>query len=1442
MRQRVSRAMIASVYVSDDECPRYRFSVLLGSTSLVQTSFSPLRCMFCFSERMLSVIPFFLLFALSLSLYVLDDAVLSSSYSFPHFLVLGHSPFPFSPLHTLSVESLSPFADGDSFIHRESCLPHQWSCGDGQCIADRFAVQKPTRSATCRSRRDLFFFCETHHTQLMWTMPNGRCFGGEGKFNASTGENGTEEEQCEYLLRCALSEGAESGCACSKEASCTKIFEEKCPAASIQYPKGAMSAPYMFFFYNRTRNWTRFLPDVVLLNGTVQCRGSSISLTRWIVVGEELSERQMTNNEFCREEFNRSLGEQCSHWNESIDLCQEWNPCLSTSRIKDGWDNCLDESDELNRTDCSLVQRHRFRCSIGQPACLSVVALGDWRDDCHNQFDELWLGTGRHLAGMNCNDRWKDECSLLRQYIEQSASRETKEMNIHSKVALPFRSYCNTFWNTGSREDENITECREGWICRPDQWQCQTGQCIDLSWLSDKEWDCDDASDEYQQTSSAAATAHFFRCLSPRTSEGHPWIDLNRSEIGDHHVDCAGAIDERNTRKHCSQSSMLGYHFLCPSTNTCLPFWLHCRPGYRCPATIDDEGWCARENESLECRHVVDFVCFNGTCIEDGRCNEKLECPLGEDEYMCDYLSSKRENIVRYREEKQWQLRTTERTLQLIRFPLSVTIEEKKSNSSSSTSQPSVFSRNLSSSDVFPSCNRGLSVFSSNGSLICFCPPQYYGEKCQFHADRLLIVLHLNLSRSLYTLESEQTIVLKLLVLLIFANQTLITHEFHIRPALEINEFKKKFVHLSYSRSAMFREQRILRSHPESYLFFLRIEAYRTNEVEGLSLLTVWQYPLRFSHLPVDRFAQVLHLTRLTNISNPCSSDPCRGEHEECRQLMNQPSEYLCLCRTNFTGENCSIEDHQCLDGACASQSLCKPNYRALLRGNALPYCICPLDRFGPRCDIQHEYCQRTPCQHGASCFPTSEPDRVACVCTVEYHGPFCQWRKPQWRLSLSEILPSAASVVQYFEIDLTSLDLRLVHQQVFSTLPPTIEYFHQGEQLPSIALAKLYSTDEKFSSQIFLLSVYVNVLSIEGTTEISGNNRCPHVHSLGQGSLDHSFDVSGNFCLSVVLEAFPIRYHRICANNSALLCFHDDLYLCICADNHTRVECFRYDDTLERCSSCVTGSRCLQGDRSRVTDYLCLCSPCHSGRRCQFNSISFTFTLDQLFHTDLISSNKRTMISSLILFSSLGFFFALPNNLFSFVTLNRRSSLRTGIGHYLRCLSIVNQLSLALLAARLIHLTLTTSSLLKFRPTTDDVLCKILSYFLTCFSRTSYWLSSFVALERLYTVIFLRKRWLKQPHIACRLILFIFGLIFTTTAYEIVLIKSFSSTDEGTGTICVIEFPIYHRSLWISIHQSIAILNLLLPMLITLCSTVTIIRIVIRAKMNVRTPTECKR
>jgi hypothetical protein len=112
--------------------------------------------------------------------------------------------------------------------------------------------------------------------------------------------------------------------------------------------------------------------------------------------------------------------------NESTDRCNEWNSCFSITRIKDGWDNCLNKRDEVDQTSveieksCASVRRHRFHCSAEQSTCLSVMKMGDSYRDCQNNFDERWYGDGHELSKVNCNDRTIDECSLLRQYIDRS--------------------------------------------------------------------------------------------------------------------------------------------------------------------------------------------------------------------------------------------------------------------------------------------------------------------------------------------------------------------------------------------------------------------------------------------------------------------------------------------------------------------------------------------------------------------------------------------------------------------------------------------------------------------------------------------------------------------------------------------------------------------------------------------------------------------------------------------------------------------------------------------------------------------------------------------------------------------------------------------------------------------------------------------------------------
>ena len=159
--------------------------------------------------------------------------------------------------------------------------------------------------------------------------------------------------------------------------------------------------------------------------------------------------------------------------------------------------------------------------------------------------------------------------------------------------------------------------------------------------------------------------------------------------------------------------------------------------------------------------------------------------------------------------------------------------------------------------------------------------------------------------------------------------------------------------------------------------------------------------------------------------------------------------------------------------------------------------------------------------------------------------------------------------------------------------------------------------------------------------------------------------------------------------------------------------------------------------------------------------------------------------------------------------------------------MSVTNQLSLA-------HLTVIIT-MFRSSPLIDDLFCKVLGYLLTCVTRLSSWLPSFVALERAYTTIFLNKHWFKQPRVARSLMFFTLLAILLSSLDELLFVKLFISIDDGNSAMCVIEYPSSRRSMWISIHQIVSVSHFLFPLLINLFSTLTIMTIVIKSKVNIR-------
>jgi hypothetical protein len=221
---------------------------------------------------------------------------------------------------------------------------------------------------------------------------------------------------------------------------------------------------------------------------------------------------------------------------------------------------------------------------------------------------------GIKLSTLICNAESKDDCGRVRQYIEASWNLDTNNSSDQQLQLpkIPFRALCDSFWNWGSKEDEDIGMCQKWWKCLENQWQCRSGQCIEIEWVLDGEWDCVDASDEQaifvpsnnfslrnlnlinnEQLTEEFITLYnnqsFWKlcnltveypCFRANVSDplnithNRPCISLH--QIGDGHVDCAGGLDERNNLKNCRFATMLGYHFQCSSTETCIPYFYHC--------------------------------------------------------------------------------------------------------------------------------------------------------------------------------------------------------------------------------------------------------------------------------------------------------------------------------------------------------------------------------------------------------------------------------------------------------------------------------------------------------------------------------------------------------------------------------------------------------------------------------------------------------------------------------------------------------------------------------------------------------------------------------------------------------------------------------------------------------------------------------------------------
>jgi hypothetical protein len=1095
--------------------------------------------------------------------------------------------------------------------------------------------------------RDINYMCEavTRYLQPWWTINGGYCLPYSLAYQKLGLDTIVDDKICTFLLKCALSNSLDQDCQYKNVTAYRSAINDLCGQdLYLAYPRlYPLLAPFVYMVYERNRDWTKKKPDVTMYYGGVKCIGYQFVSNRYLLYPRHetisLYAYQLGEYYLCNAEEgtygNRNYSGphyDINCWNNSKTFNNRSYQvsfecdirCISKYRLRDGIDDCLRADEHLSvNNSCPQIQHHRFQCSSSEPTCLLAAALGNWGASCSNARDEFDSKRGTFLTDtVNCKQRNDAVCTYLRNYIQSSSyidknkttTNDNSILDDHSTTAIPFRSYCDSFFNTKSGTDELPQFCTD-WICSIDEYQCLSGQCIIQSWLCDGkfilstnlvltfipflvfvgEWDCNDGSDEQRLFIMNSLNDHNSKLMNItkikqqchqqyrinntpfsdicdisseypcfRTDADDPFdLTLHRpcidlAQIGDGKIDCLSGLDERN-RLQCSTEGMLGFHFQFNGSNCGAYMQLCTRDNpWTSGINVAYDTVCFHQKKQFkngtvsDCNGPKDVMCLNDICLKNARCDGKMECLHGEDEYRC---IPQNQSEYAYR----WQKRNKQiKNLRLRNYPLPRQLlqkqpayhpEEKdryvllavgKSNNLLNLTTPTTELMDDATTvyktrdskvqsvydivrDALPNgtitfenhylpfiCNRGLAVKYHTNDTVCFCPPSFYGSQCEFYSDRITIITHLDLVN--YRSSFHQIAAIKILTTFLFHNQIIDYHEFHVIPQLQHeNNYIKQAMYFLYPRSKVFIQMK-KNNRSGTQLYSVQFETFHLYLNEIIEPIGVWKYPIYFDFLPSFRLSKILrsHPPVPSFENNRCLNNSC-SKNGICQEIINSNhSLYFCSCHSGYYGINCEFHDEQC-NNYCSSKSICKPKYRGILTGNHHPLCLCPIATFGSSCYLKNDHCQKNPCLHGGSCVVTynmTDTKGYICVCTNLFEGGLCQFPKgtvdielvlsSDSTLNASDVVAVTVSFKDYYILSL-AFDVR--HQQVYGLLPSHLKLnydYRLGTGAPATAVMKVYGPSYRSEEPTYyILYYYPNEKEINITVDLISENRCPFVQTL---------------------------------------------------------------------------------------------------------------------------------------------------------------------------------------------------------------------------------------------------------------------------------------------------------------------------------------------------------
>ncbi|CAF2956955.1 unnamed protein product [Rotaria sp. Silwood2] len=546
-----------------------------------------------------------------------------------------------------------------------------------------------------------------------------------------------------------------------------------------------------------------------------------------------------------------------------------------------------------------------------------------------------------------------------------------------------------------------------------------------------------------------------------------------------------------------------------------------------------------------------------------------------------------------------------------------------------------------------------------------------------------------------YYATSDWRQVFSFVIILIDDNEIIQSHD-HIEY-LSIRDCDTKFnVYLLYSTRP--------KNIPTNY--FIRIHAF--NKL-SLKYRASWIFPVEFSFLPVHRLSVLLIVPVLDVEPIQTCIKPCI--HGQCYNYINNKNYKFCQCKSGWLGVQCNIE-YKC---DCANNSLCIDR----------SICVCPLGQFGYRCYLYQSSCQLKPCINNGQCVPGDERyisrqmSESMCICSEEYFGIQCEHRQTRIDISLHhELMIPSSLLVHFITVSnqthpiRSSLKKKISWDQDILTLYTSIQ-FH-------IAFAEMFN-----NYYLIILREQIIVSAII-STQIIPSYRCLSIHELFNQTLSHRHLLR------------RIKYYHIpCQERFDLVCFYDDIHLCLC-DTFRRSNCFEFDHNMtydcRGYNLCENGGQCFEDSRKCPTSAVCVCQDCYYGSRCQFSTKGSILSLDTIFGYQIrpnVDITRQSYVVKIVLFVTMFIFtLGIINSLLSFLIFQKENSRTVGCGIYLFVSSITSIIMLCIFMVKVWFLLMLQIGSIKSHVFTS-LQCISIDFLLRLLLSSNDWFYAWVAVER---------------------------------------------------------------------------------------------------------------